>query len=208
MKPSSPWATAEARMSRSFGPEHANGLRPTLNRERFREHTKTEVPSFLGIMALLVPCKDDVTVVPPTDLAQSLGCQRVERWPYQYQLDSIEGPSGKRYRFDIWVDEEGALNPAAGCNVRASLAAHPLNEAYGNLIRGPAILKPLSMAVKYTLADWDEIRKGVWSLDCDCDEEQGCPPEGCPQAGLVDRNVRGKRAYGVRIGLFSRVCAK
>jgi hypothetical protein len=130
-------------------------------------------------MALLVQPGDEknISVVDHNaGYAEVLGCLAVDRWPHCYQIDTVHGPNKSSYRFDIWVDDEGLLKQAP-VNLCASLAAHPLNEFRGRVIYGPALLVPLSKAVKYTLDDWANICQGVWY-----NEE------------LVERNVRGKKA--------------
>lgn len=163
--------------------------------------------------ALLVkPGPQENTVVVPLLEATErpaalLECRWVELWPYHYQLDAIEGADGRARRFDVWVDEEGAA-ASREANVCASLAAHPLNEAFGRHIRGPALLVPCGGASApsdggYSLEDWGQICKGVWSLDCDCEGEpggDGCEqtPETCPRVRLVEANLRGDLAVHVR----------
>ena len=117
-----------------------------------------------------------------------------ELWPYQYQLDTIEGLNGKKYRFDIYIDEDG-LNKNLKLNLCASYAAHPMNEFLSHLIYGPAILKPLNNKIKYTSDDWNNICFGVWSLSCDCENYyEDDHDEICPIIKLVDKNIRGKSA--------------
>jgi hypothetical protein len=139
-------------------------------------------------MALYVPPGDEdkaLAVAIPAGAAEAaelLGCARVERWPWSYQLDSVAGPSGEQYRFDVWVDEEGALHDRS-YNACATLAAHPLNEAYGRTIAGPALLVPLDGTKPLTLDAWREICQGVWY-----------------DASTVRRNVAGQTAAELRAG--------
>lgn len=103
-------------------------------------------------------------------IAAALGADTIERWPYQFMLDTVVGPSGKRYRFDIWVDEAG-LNKRLEPNLCASIAAHPLNECRGRMIYGPALLLPLSGSPRLALKDWGEICRGVWAFGDSGDDE-------------------------------------
>jgi hypothetical protein len=130
-------------------------------------------------MALLVLPGDEkntsVVDVLNNDCAALLGCSRIERWPYRYQLDTVVGPDGHLYRFEIWVDEEGAVKQLP-VNLCATLAAHPLNEYRGRVIRGPALLVSLDGA-SFTLDDWGGVCQSVWYDD-----------------GLVEVNANGKTA--------------
>ena len=115
-------------------------------------------------MALLVyPGDESKTVVVDlsVDYAKTLRCRIIEKWPYIYQLDKIVGAGDNYYRFDIWVDEEGSLYDKSD-NMCATLAAHPLNEVRGLIIKGPALLVPIDKTIKYTLDDWRNICQGVW----------------------------------------------
>lgn len=133
-------------------------------------------------MLHVLPGDETKTVVIPRDtqdLAGVIGCERVQLWPGDWQLDSIETPSGRHYRFNVWVDESGRMR-AARVNRCATLAAHPLNEAMGHVIYGSAVLEPIDGA-SYTLDDWRQICQGVWY-----DER------------LVERNAAGRMAGAVR----------
>ena len=48
--------------------------------------------------------KDDFEIISQLDKSINY-----ELWPYQYQLDIIEGLNGKKYRFDIYIDECGLM---------------------------------------------------------------------------------------------------
>lgn len=124
-------------------------------------------------------------------IAAALGAGTIERWPYAYMLDTVVGPSGKRYRFDIWVDEEGCIKKLPE-NLCATIAAHPLNESNGRIIRGPALLVPLAGSPRLTLEAWRDICRGVWALDCG-DEERTAATE-----DLVECNARGPSALQKR----------
>jgi hypothetical protein len=147
-------------------------------------------------MALLIPA-DPAQPVRPVNRATKgfaalLGCQFAERWPYQRQLDAVAGPDGHRYRYDIWVDEEGRLRPGAAINTRATIAAHPYAEAYGWPILGDAILVPLNRGATYDADDWDQIWRGVWAFaDPDADSED--------DESLVAQNASGPLAADVRL---------
>jgi hypothetical protein len=124
-------------------------------------------------------------VIRPTtavELAAALGCQDPHVWDWRYQLDTIAGPGGSRYQYDIWVggQEPAGDGPRAEANPHATAAAHPLLEAFGILIRGPALLVARD-GREYTLADWQHIRCGTRA-----------------DAGLVGRNVEGPSALRVR----------
>ncbi len=118
-------------------------------------------------MALLVLPGDEkkTTVVNyrGASYAELLGCRYAERWPYQFQLDTVVGPDGRQYRFDIWVDDEGAVKELP-VNLCATLAAHPLNEFRGRVIYGPALLVPKGK-IPFTLDDWKSICQGVWYVE-------------------------------------------
>jgi hypothetical protein len=147
-------------------------------------------------MALLVQPGDEsktVVVDRAVDYATALGCSNVERWPHIYQLDTVVGPGESRYRFDIWVDEEGLLRKAE-TNLCATLAAHPLNEAYGRVIRGAALLVPLGKTAAYTLEDWANICQGVW-YDEELTNRNICQGVWRDEE-LTNRNAEGKNATG------------
>jgi hypothetical protein len=137
-------------------------------------------------LALLVSPQDGVTVVlcPTTaaELAVTLGCQDPHVWDWRYQLDTVAGPGGSRYRYDIWVGDQGPTGggPRAEANPHATAAAHPLLEAFGILICGPTLLVARD-GREYTLADWHHIRCGTRA-----------------DAGLIGQNVEGPSALRVR----------
>lgn len=147
-------------------------------------------------------CQENTRVVSVSDAKDRasalLECRAVERWPYSRQLDVIRGPNGRKYRFDIWVDEEG-LMAGREDNLCASLAAHPLNEAFGHVIAGPALLVPLPGGRAFSLEDWGQICKGVWSLECDCEDDCEQGPGLCPRVRLVEANLQGPLAAKVRM---------
>jgi hypothetical protein len=142
---------------------------------------------------LVEPGEDPVSVVPGTGpeavaAASKLIGAGARRWPAQYQLDAVIGPNGAEYRFDIW-SAPGSPSRPLEVNVRATVAAHPLNEARNRLVMGPALLVPRDGGA-YTLEDWVNISRGTWALDCYC----GDPGEECQCVTLVDRNAVGPSA--------------
>lgn len=146
----------------------------------------------------ILPGEAPVSVVPETGseavaaVPRLIGPAGARRWPYQHQLDAVIGPNGKEYRFDIW-SAPGTPSRPLEVNVRATVAAHPLNEARCRLVMGPALLVPRGGGA-YTLEDWVNISRGTWALDCYC----GDPGEECRCVALVDRNAVGPTA-GKRI---------
>lgn len=139
-------------------------------------------------MAILVPPGDASlaraleTPRGPEDIAAALGVERVEPWPSAFCLDTVVGPGGKRYRFDIWVAAGARREKQLAVNLCATQAAHPLNAVRGNLVYGPALLVPLQRSQRLTLIDWAEICGGVQATgDAATD-------------ALVDRNARGQSA--------------
>lgn len=134
-------------------------------------------------MALLIN-PDATASVSSLDSAEFM----LERWPYRYQLDSVVGANGKRYRFDIFVDEEGLLK-GLPTNRLASYFAHPLADMLcPMLIQGPAFIVPFDKRVKYTMDDFEAIRDGVVA-DLGSDSESSGDEESLP-----DRNARGSLA--------------
>jgi len=145
---------------------------------------------------LVKPGHENVCVVDiaKVGMAAALGCARIERWPYQYQLDTVTGSNGVDYRFDIWIDEEGALK-GEEVNHCASIAAHPYNELNGPMICGNALLVPLRASAEYGLGDWAAVCDGVW-VQCDCDSEDGT----CHHYMLLEGNLAGPLAIKARCG--------
>lgn len=114
-------------------------------------------------------------------IATALGCRRAERWYYQYMLDAVS-IGDRTYRYDVWVDAEAR---AAGRpdNLCASLAAHPLNGAYGWLVAGDALLVSVDPARPHmAVADWSAIQDAV-----------------CHDRQAVEANCQGPDAYVVRV---------
>lgn len=131
-------------------------------------------------MALLIQPNGEAKVV-PKNFTKHIDW-RVEMWPYCHQVDTIVGSNGKKYRFDVYVDEEGLLKQLQ-INRLASYFADPLADRRA-MIYGPAVVVPLRDNVSYTLADFNAIYEGVvGDLSGDEDEES-----------LPDKNALGKRA--------------
>jgi hypothetical protein len=150
-------------------------------------------------MSLLIKPNGSVEEVPTPrnhkDIYNIMDCN-VEKWPYQLQLDVITGYNDKKYRFDIFVDDEGHVN-GSPYNEWGTLASHPLNEARGRHIHGNVLLIPYSKGVSYNLDDWKAISKGIWALDCDCTNEEledDLHDTICPVVELVTKNVKGPNA--------------
>lgn len=139
-------------------------------------------------MALLIAPDATARVIPKNLKSVEF---MLERWPYHYQLDTILGSNGKKYMFDIYVDEEGLMKQLP-VNRLASYFAHPLADIrFPCLIQGPAVVVPLQKNVNYTMSDFEAIRGGVvgdYSEDDSAEEE-------C----LADTNSHGKLASAVRL---------
>jgi hypothetical protein len=105
-------------------------------------------------------------------LAKALGAERAEQWPPQYTLEALDGGGGRKYSYDLFVDEEGVLKglPYNRC---ATLSAHPLGEARVRWIHGPCVLIARDRR-GLTLDDWKRICQAVYYDD-----------------DLVEKNARG-----------------
>jgi hypothetical protein len=120
---------------------------------------------------LVVPGDESLTravEVDPDDarqLARHIGCDLVELWPRSHSLRKVDTPSGRSYRYDIWVDEEGAIN-GAEANMCATFAAHPLGQAMGLVVAGNALLVSTDKAQPdLGVDDWRQICQGVYYDD-------------------------------------------
>lgn len=147
-------------------------------------------------MALLIQPNGDGKVV-PKNFTKDIDWN-VEMWPYRYQVDTIIGSNGKKYRFDVYVDDaclvdsrrpnaavapsnvEGVLKQLQ-INRLASYFADPLADLRA-MIYGPAVVVPLDDNVSYTLEDFDAIYEGVVG---------GLSED---EVSLPDKNALGKRA--------------
>jgi len=106
------------------------------------------------------------------DCYKHINCTLIERWPYSAKLERIYFDDDHIYHYEIWVDEEGSpyckdrkYNPCA------TITAHPLGEARGRHIHGPAIILRITgndpMKVKlhkdgFTLDDWKKMSQATW----------------------------------------------
>lgn len=116
--------------------------------------------SFFFKMALYTTAGSLEVRIVSKDPRAELKCN-VELWPYQYMIHELKGSNGKRYSFDVYVDEEGLLKKLP-VNEIATYLCHPFNIAIGTVIHGDALFVPLDENEEYTLEDFRAMHDGVW----------------------------------------------
>ncbi len=108
---------------------------------------------------LVLPGDEDLTTVIDEDKVPF----KMERW--SVQRDYVIGPSGRKYKFDIFVDDSGVIK-GDKLNLCATLSADPFGEVNCSLIYGSAVLISRDKDYpNYSLDDWKEICNGVWYDD-------------------------------------------
>jgi hypothetical protein len=143
-------------------------LMAAFNKQRPGRAAKA--PSTKVTALLVLPGSEELTKEVRTDVSVGsirniLAASHVEQWPGQWQLNTVEGPAGQAFSYNIYVNGEG-LSRGQDQNLCATLAAHPLNEVRGRIIVGPALFVSTDPGrVSLSLADWKAICQAVWYDD-------------------------------------------